>query len=296
MISKTFEQHLNHIQLVLDCIIEARLKLKPSKCYFCKQEVEYLGHIITPQGVKTNPAKTAAVAEFPTPKSLHQLRQFLGLVSYYRKFIAGFAAIAHPLHYLTRQGVEFTWSTECEEAFVKLKACLSTSPILKYPDFDRDFILETDASAKGLGAVLSQSYDNNLHPVAFASRALSRQERNYGITDLETLAIVWACGHFHAYLYGHNVTIYTDHSASKSILDAPSRNGKHARWWTKIYSSGIRQVNIIYRAGKHNIKADTLSRNPCLPAPIEGVAELEVQVAMATGDSSEPLRSRRQLH
>ena len=140
-------------------------------------------------------------------------------------------------------------------------------------------ILETDASVKGLGAVLSQKQeDGRFHPVAYASRALSSQEKNYGITDLETLAVVWAISHFHAYLYGHEVTIYTDHSAVKAVLETPS--GKHARWWTKIYSRGVKKVNIVYRSGKENLNADTLSRNPYLPAPAEGIAETDVQVAV----------------
>ena len=151
-----------------------------------------------------------------------------------------------------------------------------------YPDFTCDFILETNASSLGLGAILSQSHDNFLHPVAYASRALSQSERRYGITDLETLAIVWACTHFHAYLYGHRVTIFTDHLASKSVLENPSSNGKHAHWWTKIYKSGIQKVTIVYHSGKSNVKADGLSKNPYLPAPLEDTADSEVQVTMTT--------------
>jgi len=126
-------------------------------------------------------------------------------------------------------------------------------------------VLETDASVKGLGSVLSQIQDDGkLHPVAYASRALSPQEKNYGISELETLAVVWACSHFHAYLYGHHVTIYTDHSAVKAILGAPSPSGKHARWWTKVYGSGMKSIQIVYRTGKENSNADALSRNPQL--------------------------------
>ena len=283
--SKTLEEHLYHIEVVLRRIRTTGLKLKPSKCSFVREEVEYLGHIITPDGLRVNPSKVAAMVEFPTPTSLQSLRQFLGLVSYYRKFIAGFAAIAQPLHSLTRKGVEFQWSDECEMSFSELKNRLSSAPILVYPDFTRDFVLETDASARGLGAILSQSYENFLHPVAYASRALSQNEKRYGITDLETLAIVWACTHFHAYLYGHCVTIHTDHLAAKSVLETPSTHGKHARWWTKIYKAGIRRVTIIYRPGRTNVKADSLSRNPCLPSPTESMSDSEVQVAMTTSES-----------
>ena len=184
---------------------------------------------------------------------------------------------------LTRKDIKFCWSTDCQEAFDVLKSKLCSAPILAYPNFDVDFVLETDASGLGLGAVLSQHANGtgSLHPVAFASRALSPSERNYSITDLETLAIVWACSHFRAYLYGHTVTVYTDHLAAKTVIQSPSLNGKHARWWTKIYSSGIKKVTIVYRPGKDNARADSLSRNPVSPAVLSDTDDI-VQVAMAT--------------
>ena len=114
---------------------------------------------------------------------------------------------------------------------------------------------------KGLGAVLSQLQDDKrLHPIAYASRSLSSQEKKYGITELETLAVVWAIQHFHAYLYGHVVTVYTDHSAGKAVLKTPSPSGKHARWWSKVFASGVRKLDIVYRAGRENGNADALSR------------------------------------
>ena len=125
---------------------------------------------------------------------------------------------------------------------------LVTVPLLAYPNFDKDFTLETDASKLGLGAILSQYQDDQkLHPVAYASQSVSASEANYAITDLETLAVVWAVTHFHYYLYGHNVTIITDHAAVKAILGAPKLTGKHARWWSKLYGSGIKHVDIVHR-------------------------------------------------
>lgn len=194
----------------------------------------------------------------------------------------GFANIAQPLHALTKKEVKFKWSPECQAAFDSLKSKLIVAPILTYPNFDLDFIVETDASVKGLGAILSQRQNGNLLPIAYASRALTQSEKNYCITDLETLAIVWSLSHFRAYLYGHVVTVYTDHLAAKSVLQSPSLNGKHARWWTKVHSSGIKEVNIVYRPGRENAKADSLSRNPSLPAPPVGVAETDVQVALTS--------------
>ena len=261
--SRTMEEHLVHLQLVLDRIIQAGLKLRPSKCHFVKQEVRYLGHTVTPDGLKPNDDQLLAVKGYPPPQNVKELRRFLGLASYYRRFIKQFAKIAHPLHALTCKGAEFAWTEECQIAFDNLKGKLVTAPVLAFPNFDKSFVLETDASIKGLGAVLSQQQeDGQLHPVAFASRALSQQEKNYSVTDLETLAVVWAVSHFHAYLYGHDVEVRTDHSAVKAVLSAPSPNGKHARWWSKVYSSGVRAVTIIHRAGKENLNADALSRNP----------------------------------
>ena len=191
--------------------------------------------------------------ELPVPESVTNVCQFLGLTSYYRRFIAQFAKGAAPLHALTHKDVVFDWSAEA------LKVAITQSPVLAYPNFDIDFILETDASVKGLGAVLSQPQsDGVLHPVAFASRSLSSTEGNYGVTELETLAVVWAMQHFQAYLYGHKVTVITDHSAVKTVLGAPSSCSKHARWWLKVFSSGVKDVQIVYRPGRDNDQADAL--------------------------------------
>ena len=175
-----------------------------------------------------------------------------------------FAKIAEPLHALTRKGVQFEWSPACQEAFNCLQQKLIESPTLVHPDFSKDFVLETDASICGLGAVLSQlQEDSCFHPISYASRALSAQEHNYAIT---TLAVVWAMGHFHKYLHGHSVTIFTDHAAVSAVLKSPIPSGKHARWWTKVFGSGVKDV-IIYRPGKVNCNADALSRQPLLKQP-----------------------------
>ena len=278
--SRTLTEHLQHLKLVIQRLLEAGLKLQPSKCHFVRKEVVYLGHIITPEGLKPNPRLVSAVKEFPVPRDVRQVRQFLGLSSYYRRFIAQFAKIAKPLHELTRKGVEFAWSSDCQTAFDILREKLSQAPVLSYPAFDREFVLDTDASIEGIGAILSQPQeDGHLHPIAYASRALSPPERNYAITELETLAVVWAMSHFHSYLYGHSVTVFTDHSAVKAVLETPNPSGKHARWWTRVYGRGVKEVKIRYRPGKTNANADALSRCPQAPAPVEGIAEAEVQVA-----------------
>lgn len=227
--SQSMDEHLDHTSHVLDRRLHsAHLKLKPTKCHFLCQHVEYLGHLITPHGLQPNPKQVSAVTDFPVPVSVTQVRQFVGLTLFYRSFIENFAQIAAPLHNLTRKEVEFSRTVECQVAFNTLKERLVEAPVLAYPNFNLSFIVETDASHKGFGAVLSQRLDDGkLHPVAFASRALSLSE-NHGVTELETPAAVEAIKHFHAYLYGYEVKVVTDRSAVRALLATPSPGEKHA--------------------------------------------------------------------
>ena len=277
--SETLENHLRHLQLALKRFDKAGLKLKSFKCHFVCGTVQYLGHTITPQGIKPNSDHVIAVQEYPVPESVKTVRQFVGLVSYYRRFIRGFVKIAEPLHALTRKDAAFEWSTDCQQAFDTLKKSLTVSPVLAYPNFAESFRLETDACVKGLGTVLSHTQSGQIQPVAYASRALSDLEKRYAVTDLETLAVVWALNHFHAYLYEHDVVVYTDHSAVKAVLETRSPSVKHAGWWTKVYGSGVKSIQIVYRSGRENGNADALSRNPQGEAPCSPQEE-EVQVAM----------------
>ena len=250
--SRTLPEHLEHLQLVIQRIQQASLKLKPSKCSFVREEVEFLGHVLTPEGLKTNPRIVEAVKEYRQPQNVKEIRQFLGLSSYYRRFIKNFAALAQPLTALTRNNVEFKWTAECQGAFDRLKQCMTTTPVLCYPSFDTPFVLETDASIRGIGAILSQvQSDGQYHPVAFASRSLTAAERNYGITELETLAVVWSITHFHSYLYGHQVTIYTDHSAVQAILNTPTPSGKHASRFGNQWDQYLPSVLWAYRNTPH---------------------------------------------
>ena len=285
--SETLEDHLEHLRKVMKRFVKAGLKLKPSKCHFVCERVEYLGHIITPQRTKPNSDRVAAVQGYPVPASVKKVKKFIGLVSYYRKFIKGFAKIAEPLHLLTRKDVTFEWSSSCQDAFDTLKRALIEAPVLAYPNFSRNFRLETDACVKGLGAVLAQMQkDGQAHPVAYASRALSDVEKRYAVTELETLAVVWALNHFHVYLYGNEVAVYTDHSAVKAVLETPNPSAKHARWWTKVYGSGVKNIQIVYRSGRENSNADALSRNPQAAAPVAPPVE-EVQIATVHVNSGE---------
>ena len=196
--SETFEEHISHLHQVFERLRHANLRLKPSKCLFLRDEVPYLGCVISKDGIRPDPARTNRVKHFPTPKDVTQVRQFIGLASYYRRFIPGFAKVASHLHTLTRKGVTFAWSSECETAFNQLKNLLITAPVLAYPQFgpDKSFVLETDASGCGLGAVLSQEQsDGKLHPIVpapFITMSKTMPSQNLRLWDCEALPNVFA--------------------------------------------------------------------------------------------------------
>ena len=197
--SRTFEEHLAHLVEVFSRLRKAGLRLKLKKCAFLRDEVAYLGNAISREGIRPDPAKVCKVQTFPVPTDVTTLRQFLRLASYYWKFIPGFAKVAAPLHDLTKKGSNFCWTSACDKAFQALKELLCDAPVLAYPRFGADatFVLETDASTLGLGAILSQSQpDGMVHPIAYASRSLQPAEKNYGISELETLGLVWAVKYF----------------------------------------------------------------------------------------------------
>ena len=188
--SATFQDHLSRLRQVFDRLRQAGLKFSPKKCHFAQQQVEYLGHIVSKHGIAVDPSKVSKVRDWPTPRSVKEVRTFLGVASYYRRFVPEFARIAGPLNQLTRKGVQFTWSPEAENAFCHLKQHLCQTPIMAYPNFEKTFTLKTDASDTALGAVLCQIDDEIERPVAYASRSLSSSESNYSATEKETLAVV----------------------------------------------------------------------------------------------------------
>lgn len=165
--SRSFEEHLGHLREVFERLRKAGLRLKPKKCHLLRAEVYYLGHVVSSTGIKPDPAKIETVRSYPVPTDVTKVRQFLGLASY-RRFIPRFAQIAHSLHALTKKGAEFQWSSDCQVAFERLKELLISAPVLSYPRFgsEQEFILETDASGHGLGAVLAQQQDGQVHPIA----------------------------------------------------------------------------------------------------------------------------------
>ena len=253
--SKTFETHLVRLEEVIDRIGAAGLKLSPKKCRLFQSEVVFLGHVVSKDGISTDPSKIEAVHSWPKPKSVKEVRSFLGLCSYYRKFVQGFADKAKPLHELTQKDKSFIWSEDCQRSFESLKTALTSSSILAYPDADGDFILDTDASGVGIGAVLSQ-----IQVIAYYSRTLSQPERQYCVTRRELLALVAAVKQFHIYLYGRKVTVRTDHGALRWLLTFKNPEGQMARWLGVL---GEYDLDIQHRPGKAHGNADALSRRPC---------------------------------
>ncbi|GBM42500.1 Retrovirus-related Pol polyprotein from transposon 297 [Araneus ventricosus] len=204
IVGRTFEEHLNNLRKVFQRLQKANLKLNRKKCRFFQREVAYLGHIISEEGVKTDPEKIKAVVNWSRSDKIHDLRKFLGLCTYYRRFVKTFSAIARNLHKLTEDKSNFNWTDKCEKSFYSLKQALTSSPILTYPRTDKDFILDTDASNEGMGAVLSQNTGKEERVIAYFSKSLGKPERNYCVTRKEFLAIVKSIEHFHHYLYGRN--------------------------------------------------------------------------------------------
>ncbi|GFV74441.1 retrovirus-related Pol polyprotein from transposon 297 [Trichonephila clavipes] len=257
---RTFEEHLQNIRKVLSKLSDANLKLNPSKCKFFQKEVNYLGHIISAEGVRTDPEKVSAVKNWKRPENLRELRSFLGLCTYYRKFVKGFSNIARPLLKLTESKQKFQWTKECEDSFLQLKEALTSSPILIYPQPDKPFILDTDASNESVEAVLSQEIDGQERVVAYWSKCLSKPERNYCVTRKELLAIVKAIEHFHHYLYGQKFLLRTDHASLTWLMNFRNTEGQVARWIQRLNEY---YFDIRHRKGSSHGNADALSRRPC---------------------------------
>ncbi len=231
----------------------AGLKIKLKKCSFLKQQVKFL------EGIHTLDDKEAAVKNFPVPMNVDQIRCFVGRAGYYRQFVKNFSHIAKPLTHLLKKNVPFTWSETEQSAFDQLKSVLWQAPILAFPNFEKDFILTTDASGHGIGAVLMQKDSHGKHRVVgYASRLLNKAEQNYDVTNRECLAVVWALRHFRELILGYQIHVYTDHYAVTEIFKGTKFTGKFARWQLTVQGFN---PTISYIAGKANMVADALSRN-----------------------------------
>ena len=258
--SGEFDRHLEHLDRVFTRIREAGFKLSPKKCKLFRRSTQFLGHIISEDGIATSPDKISAITQWPVPRNLKQLRGFLGFCGYYRRFIPQFSEIASPLHELTQKGRKYHWSARCQEAFETLKEKLTESPVLGYPREAGEFVLDTDASGEGLGAVLHQVQEGKEVVISYFSRALSPSERRYCVTKRELLAVVAALKHFHHYLFGQSFVIRTDHGSLKWLMNFRNPEGMIARWIQRLQEYEFR---IEYRPGRLHSNADALSRRPC---------------------------------
>lgn len=275
--SPTFEQHIADLEEVLKRLQAAGLTLKLKKCQFCLSELTFLGYRITPFGIKPDSDKIKAVMEFNTPSTVKHVRQFLGLTGYYRRFVQDYARIAEPLHALTRKDADFHWNDKCQESMDVLKKCVTSAPVLRFPDFKSPFFIHADACDLGLGAALMQVDEEGRDiAVAYASRSLHKAEKVYSTPEKECLAVIWALEHFRPYVEGLHVTIYTDHSSLRWLMSRPNPSGRLARWSLRLQDFDF---TIAHKPGKHNNVPDALSRNPlpsCSDTPTDLLPEYSV--------------------
>jgi hypothetical protein len=270
--SSMYEEHLVRLEAVFRRLSEAGLKLKASKCKFFQHSIKYLGHVVSAEGISADPDKIAAVRNYPVPTNVKEVQSFLGFVGFYRRFVKGFSTIARPLHELTqgtgctgskksrkrRPKVPFLWGPNHQKAFEELIHRLITAPVLAYADYTKPFILHTDASMSGLGAILYQEQEGKERVIAYASRGLKPAERNYPVHKWEFLALKWAVTEkFHDYLCGNHFTARTDNNPLTYVLSTAKLDATGHRWVAQLANYNF---NIVYRSGKSNIDADVLSR------------------------------------
>ena len=272
--SSTLEEHLAQLRQVFERLRHANLKLGAEKCTFAAKEVSYLGHRVTEDGLLPDSSLLAAIWEIPPPKTATEVRSFLGLAGYYRRYVKNFAAIAGPLHALTRKDAVFHWSAEYQAAFDTLKTLLTTSPITVIPDFSQAFRQYTDASTTGLGAILAQVRNGKERIICCASRALNQAEKAYPATKLECLAIVWAVAKFRPYLMAMPFEVYTGHYALQWLKTMRMGSALLHRWLAALeeYDFTVR-----HSPGKAQTHVDGLSQLPVGPAPPKDTL-LHVQV------------------
>ena len=207
--------------------------MHPGKCVIAEPKVQYLGYVLSEEGITASPDKIKAVKQYPTPKSVKD-RAFIGLASSYRRLVPDFAELAKPLTTLTRKDQQFTWGPTQQEAFERLKERLCSAPVLTFPDFKLPFILTTDASMVAVGAILSQVQNVIERPIAYASRQLNNVERVYTVSEQQMLALVWATKQFRCYLSGKQFLVRTDHSALKYLQNFADQNSRLMKWSLKL--------------------------------------------------------------
>ena len=274
--SKTFDEHLIHLDLVLKRLIQANLKLKLEKCCFARKKIRFLGNILSAEGCQPDPEKTRVIREYTVPSTRKELKRWLGMVGFYRKFIPLFSRISEPLTKLLSKKVDYVWSEACESSFQTLKKSLLQEPILGYPDFKRPFRIYTDGSLEGISAMLTQVQEHNGEEIErvlwYAGRALNKHEKNYNITNLELTAIYYAVQQFMPYIQFNEVAFFTDHKVLQHLENSKPLHGRLAR-----IDSVLSALNkkVIHRPGSKMAHIDCISRFPTLTLPKENELEIE---------------------
>lgn len=256
--SETLESHFNDLENVFNCLKQANLKLHPSKCFFLKKEIKFLGYIIDERGLRPDPSKIETVKTYPTPTSRRDVKAFLGLTGFYRRFIKDFSAISLPLFELTKLNKPFTWSARANEAFENLKIKLLSPPILRHPNLNKDFIIFSDSSGFSVGCTLAQKDDNNqTYAIAYASRKLNNHEIHYDIFNKELTGVVFALKQFHTYVFGRTSSLVVDNRALVYLKNMKEPNARQLRIILKLQQY---DMNIIHKPGTSNVVADAFSR------------------------------------
>jgi transposase InsO family protein len=288
--SETWEEHLEHLTAVFECLKAAGLTVKLKKCHFGREEVEYLGHVVGREGIKVDQKKVAAIRELRAPRNVSEVRTLLGMVAYYRRFIPDCSALCKPLHQLTRKDHPFVWDASCEAAMAELKRLLTMAPALRPPDFTKMFRVRTDASYHGLGATLMQGGGedgDDWYTVAYASRSLTGPETRYSATDLECRGVLFAVSQFRPYIFGRKFQLETDHRALVWLLTTIHSNGRLQRSAMEMQTY---QYDVVHKAGISMQDADCLSRLTSIKAvcaqhadrPGDGTARVSVLEGAAT--------------
>lgn len=257
--SSTWEEHVTLIEKVMNILHSAKLTINVDKCQFARASLKYLGYVIDKKGLRTDPEKVAAIINFPRPRNYTELKRFIGLASWYRRFVENFSIVAAPLHDLTKgkKNKRLVWTSEAESAFVKLKTLLTSTPVVTCPDYSKPFIIQCDASNHGIGAVLCQQSEEGEQPIAYLSRKLNERERKYSTSERELLSIVYAIEKFRPYIDGAHFTVVTDHSALQWLHKMKDPHGRLARWAMKLQQFSY---DIVHRPGKVHTVPDALSR------------------------------------
>ncbi|CAM4569383.1 unnamed protein product [Caretta caretta] len=265
--SQTWEDHVSQVRQVLDRLQGAGLTVKAEKCKVGMAEVSYLGHRVGSGRLKPEPAKVEVIRDWPAPHTKKQVQAFIGMAGYYRRFVPHFSAIATPITELCKKGKpdKVVWTEQCQEAFRALKEALGSGPVLANPDFDKAFVVFTDASDTGLGAVLMQEDEKGeRHPIVYLSKKLLPREQHYAAIEKECLAMVWALKKLEPYLFGRHFTVYTDPSPLTWLHQMKGANAKLLRWSLLLQDD---DMDVVHVKGSANLIADALSRRggPELP-------------------------------